>query len=226
MNEQNSDSVYKTPEANLFEEEALPASLLNSMLTYAKLKLLFWLSLLYFLATPPLVVISFMSGVVPERESYRLATDIVSLIDNLLYLYLLYMFKLLLNHRLACHSVDNYIYAAIFLSLIMSILSYAMPQEVDSFGVSTLGFFVLMVPLGVVNVLYGIKLLKLQSYFNYLRLYSWSTIIAGVFLASVVLFLLAIPAGMVSSFAMAMMFYTTAKELKRHHAGERLSPNE
>ncbi|MBV2090614.1 MAG: hypothetical protein KUF72_06975 [Candidatus Thiodiazotropha sp. (ex Ctena orbiculata)] len=226
MNEQNSDSVYKTPEANLFEEEALPASLLSSTLTYAKLKLLFWLSLLYFLATPPLVVISFMSGVVPDSESYRLATDIVSLIDNLLYLYLLYMFKLLLNHRLACHSVDNYIYAAIILSLIMSILSYAMPEEVDSFGVSTLGFFVLMVPLGVVNVLYGIKLLKLQSYYNYLRLYSWSTIIAGVFLASVVLFLLAIPAGMVSSFAMAMMFYTTAKELKRHHAGERLSPNE
>ncbi|MEW8263707.1 MAG: hypothetical protein AB2736_15220 [Candidatus Thiodiazotropha taylori] len=226
MNEQNSDSVYKTPEANLFDEEVLPASLLNSTLTYTKLKLLFWLSLLYLLATLPLVAISFMSGVVPDNENYRLATDIVSLIDNLLYLYLLYMFKLLLNHRLACHSVDNYIYAAMILSLMMSILSYVMPEEVDSFGFSTLGFFVLMVPLGIVNVLYGIKLLKLQSYFNYLRLYSWSTIIAGVFLASVVLFLLAIPAVMVSSFAMAMMFHTTAKELKRHHAGERLSPNE
>ncbi|MCG7894124.1 MAG: hypothetical protein JAZ12_06680 [Candidatus Thiodiazotropha taylori] len=226
MNEQNSDSVYKTPEANLFEEEALPTSLLNSTLTYAKLKLLFWLSLLYLLATLPLVAISFMSGVVPDNENYRLATDIVSLIDNLLYLYLLYMFKLLLNHRLACHSVDNYIYATMILSLMMSILSYVMPEEVDSFGFSTLGFFVLMVPLGIVNVLYGVKLLKLQSYFNYLRLYSWSTIIAGVFLASVVLFLLAIPAGMVSSFAMAMMFHTTAKELKRHQSGERLSPNE
>ncbi|MCG7929055.1 MAG: hypothetical protein N0E44_03270 [Candidatus Thiodiazotropha lotti] len=220
MNKHNSDSVYKTPEANLLEEEELPTSLLNSNLNYTKLILLFWLSLLYLLATLPMVAISFMSGVVPDNESYRLATDIVSLIDNLLYLYLLYMFKLLLNYRLACHSVDNYIYAAIILSLIMSVLSYIMPEEVESLGFSTLGLFVLMVPLGVVNVIYGIKLLKLQSYFSYLRLYSWSTIIAGIFLASVVLFLFAIPAGMVSSFAMAMMFHTTAKELKRYDAGE------
>ncbi|MCG8018289.1 MAG: hypothetical protein JAY97_18950 [Candidatus Thiodiazotropha sp. 'RUGA'] len=217
MNEQNSDSAYKTPEANLLEEEALPASLLNSTLTYTKLKLLFWLSLLYLLATLPMVAISFMSGVVPDNESYRLATDIVSLIDNLLYLYLLYMFKLLLNYRLDCHSVDNYIYAAIILSLIMSVLSYMMPEDMESLGISTMSFFALMVPLGIVNVIYGIKLLKLQSYFSYLMLYSWSTIIAGVFLASVVLFLLAIPAGMVSSFAMAMMFHTTAKELKSYH---------
>ncbi|MCG7899705.1 MAG: hypothetical protein JAY85_14785 [Candidatus Thiodiazotropha weberae] len=220
MNKQNGDSIYKTPEANLLEEEELPTSLLKSNLSYTKLLLLFWLSLLYLLATLPLVAISFMSGVVPDNESYRLATDIVSLIDNLLYLYLLYMFKLLLNYRLACHSVDNYIYAAIILSLIMSVISYIMPEEVESLGFSTLGFFVLMVPLGVVNVIYGIKLLKLQSYFSYLRLYAWSTIVAGIFLASVVLFLFAIPAGMVSSFAMAMMFHATAKELRRHYAGE------
>ncbi|MES9817305.1 MAG: hypothetical protein ABW155_11685, partial [Candidatus Thiodiazotropha sp.] len=76
------------------------------------------------------------------------------------------------------------------------------------------------------SILFIPALYRNYSFTGLIRLYSWSTIIAGVFLASVVLFLLAIPAGMVSSFAMAMMFHTTAKELKRHHAVEQLSLNE
>jgi hypothetical protein len=217
MTDINSDSVYKTPESNLLGEIKLPASFLNSTLGYKKLRLLFWLSLIYLIATLPLVALSFMSGVAPDSDIYRMATDIFGLLDNLLYIYLLYMFKLLLNYRLDCYVVNKYIYVAIVLSLIMSVFSYTMPEQLETFSLSAIGFFVLMVPLGIVNVIYGFKLLKLESDFSYLKLYSWSTIIAGVLLASVVLFLFAVPVGMIASFAMAMMFYTAAKELKRYH---------
>ena len=216
MNKINSESVYKTPEAELLVDEKLPDSFLSGRLSYKKLLLLFWLSLLYLVATLPLVAISFLSGVVSDNDTYGMATDIFSVIDNLLYIYLLYMFKLLLNYRLKCHSVDIYIYIVMFLSLVMSIISLIVPEEAETLSKSTISFFVLMVPLGIVTVIYGIKLLKIDSDFSYLKLYSWSTVIAGVLLASVVLFLLAVPVGMVSSYAMAMMFYTAAKELKRH----------
>jgi hypothetical protein len=214
IHQMTSDSVYKTPEADLLINEELPKSFIDSNFSYKKLKYLAWLSVIYLIATIPLLGLSFMSGAAPENNSYIVLGNILDVIVSMIYVYLLYMFKKLINSRLECHSADRYIYILIGLSVIMPILTIFMTNDDLEFNIISITFFVMLVPLGIVSILFGVRLLKQKSDFKYLKLYSWSTIIMGVMLASVVLFLLALPVGIVSSFAMAMMYFTAAKELK------------
>lgn len=205
-----SDSIYKTPEAELLINEELPRSFIDSNFSYKKLKFLAWLSVIYMISTIPLIGLSFMSGVTPDNNSYMVLGNIFNILDSMIFVYLLYMFKKLINSRLECHSADRYIYILIGLSIIMSALTIFMPND----DLGSISFFVLLVPLGIVSILFGVRLLKQKSDLKYLKLYSWSTIIMGIMLTSVVLFLLALPVGIVSSFAMAMIYFTAAKELK------------
>jgi hypothetical protein len=84
----------------------------------------------------------------------------------------------------------------------------------DEFGIPMAVFVLSLVPFGIVSILYGKRLLKIETDFGYLRLYSWSIIIGGIFMATMIFFLLALPAAIVGSFAFMMMFFTAAGEKK------------
>ncbi|MES9939016.1 MAG: hypothetical protein ABW104_04490 [Candidatus Thiodiazotropha sp. 6PLUC2] len=211
----NSDSVYKTPESELLKEEIVPQSFVRGSLTTGKLLFLAWLTIFYLIATIPAIAISFMSGVEPENEFYTTFGNLFNIVDSAIYIYLLIMFKQLLNIRLETHTADRYITILVALSLIMAVLNIFMPADAEEFNLISISFFVLLIPMGIVSILFGLRLLKLKSNYNYLKLFSWSNIIMGGLLASVVLFLLALPAGLVSSYAMAMIFFTAARERKQ-----------
>ncbi|MES9926478.1 MAG: hypothetical protein ABW158_00035 [Candidatus Thiodiazotropha sp. 6PDIVS] len=211
----NSDSVYKTPESELLKDEILPQPFVRGKLTYRKLLFFAWLAIFYLIATIPAISISFMSGIEPEKEFYVILGNVFNLLDSAINIYLLLMFKQLLNLRLETHTADRYITILIVLSLIMAVLNIFIPAGAEEFNLISISFFVLLVPMGVVSILFGLRLLKLKSDYNYLKLFSWSNIIMGGLLASVVLFILALPVGLVSSFAMAMIFFTAARERKQ-----------
>jgi hypothetical protein len=57
------------------------------------------------------------------------------------------------------------------------------------------------------------------SYYRGLRLYSWCAIISGIAMASVILLILAIPSGLLMDVALAIIFFTAAKERLTLDAG-------
>jgi hypothetical protein len=216
MKTSDSDIVYKTPNAVLLKIESLPHDFINSNQKYSKLIVLGWLTILYLLTTLSLITSSFVGSVLTQNEVYIFIADVLSLLDGVLYIYLMLMFKNLVNNRLECQSADRYIYIILVLSSVITAISIFMSDDTEMLGFFSISFFILLALLGIVSILFGLRLLKIDSDFNYLKLFSWSTIIAGGLLASVVLFILAIPVGFVATYAMAMMFFSAAHELKSY----------
>jgi hypothetical protein len=165
--------------------------------------------------TIPMVALSVMSGMGMKFDDFDRIDMLITVFDSLLYLYLILSFKRLVNYRFEYHKADRYIYLLIGISVVMTVISLVMPRDSEGLDPITIGYFVLLIPFGIVSILFGSSLLKIEFDFSYLRLFSWSTIITGALLASVVLFILALPVGLLSTFAMAMMFFTASRELRR-----------
>ncbi|MCU7874673.1 MAG: hypothetical protein KZQ82_15710 [Candidatus Thiodiazotropha sp. (ex Lucinoma annulata)] len=210
----NLESIYKAPVSDLVIKEELPEGFLYGVFTSKKLKNLTYLSFFYLILMIPLIGISFMSGFEPDNYFYGKATNVLTVIDAVIFIYLLVMFKALINHRFEFHGANRYISILIGLTFIMTVVSLFMPANPQEMDIVTISYFVLMVPLGIITILFGKRLLSIETEYNYLKLYSWSSIITGVCLATVVLFLLALPLSLVSSFAMAMLFLTASNELE------------
>ena len=221
----DSGSVYQTPASELLAKPDLPDAFLNGPLTREKLRYTGWLALLYLLLTPPHIGVSFMSGIEVGDNFYVNVNRLLTVVDTAIYIFLLFIFKQFVNVRFGFNRADRYISILIGLSVVMAVLSFLMPSDAETFDVPTIGYFVLLVPFGVVSILFGKRLLSINTDFSYLRLYSWSTIVAGVLLATVILFLLALPVGLVSSFALAMIFFTAAGELKAHKDNQPVLPS-
>ncbi len=208
-------SIYDPPASDLLVKEELPEKYLTGPLTRTKLKRIGWVALMHILVGLPVIVTSFYSAADGESEIYFMLSLILDLISTLLFVYLLVMFKLFLNLRFNYPRVNAHIIILIILSLIMVVDSFFMSNRADDMpGMATLVYFILMVVFGVIIALFGKRLLAINANFKYLRLYAWTNILLGVCLASVILFLLALPIGLVSSFALMMIFFTASDELK------------
>lgn len=207
------EQVYKSPESDLVIEELVPDSFKQGKLSKNKLAMAGWLSILYILLVVPATWISFMSGL--QGDSYNYANEAVYLDAALtaFWIYLILVMKSLLNERFDFNLADKYINLQIIISIPMAILSIFMDDSGAGYGIISIAYFILLIPIGVITVLFGKQLLKISNRFSGLKLYAWTNIIAGACMASIVLILLAIPVGIASSIAMAIMFFSAAKEL-------------
>jgi hypothetical protein len=203
-------SIYRPPTADLTMPEQLPEKYLKGPLSGKKLTSIALVSLVAFLLEFPTIAVSFLSEFY-NSEIYDSLYMVLTIISSLLFVYLLAMFRVFVNLRFNCSRVNVHVVILIVLSLLMAIDSLLIGDEFD---LAMIAYFVLLVLFGIVNILFGKRLLAIKEGYSYLRLYSWSTIIAGLFMATVILFVLALPAALVTSFAFMMIFFTAAREKK------------
>lgn len=215
------DSAYTTPASDPLVRNKLPEKFINGVLTQKKLKLIAWLSIFYMLLLIPATGTSIMNGVEPENTMYDISSKIFMFIDLILWIYLFSVFKVFLNLRFNYYAVDKFISILIVLSIILSIIALFIEQDAGEFGIVTMTYFALMVPYGIVTVIFAKNLLSISENHKYLKLFSWVNIVAGVCIASIVLFFLAIPLGLFSSLYMALIFFTAAKEISNSNTTSR-----
>jgi hypothetical protein len=204
-------SIYSPPAADLTIEEELPEEYIGGTLTRRKLLFLAWLSLIYLVLTIPTIAVSFMSEFYGGSGGMQSLNTSLTVINLLVYIYSMIMFRIFLNLRFNYSGVNTHIFLLIALSLTLNVSSLLMG---DDFGVSMVVFVLSLVPFGIVSIMFGKRLLTIQSEFSYLKLYSWATIIAGILMTTVIFMVLALPAAIVASFGFMMMFFTAAGEKK------------
>lgn len=209
----NIEQVYKSPESDLVIEESVPTSFKTGKLSKDKLKMAGWFSVLYILLLVPVTWISFMSGLLGDNYPYANEAMYLAAVLTAFWIYLILTMKSLLNERFDFNQADKYINLQIILSIPMAILSVFMDDSVADIGIISIAYFILLIAIGIVTILFGKQLLKVSSQYSGLKLYAWSNIIAGACMASVIFIFIAIPAGVVSSIAMAIMFFSAANEL-------------
>jgi hypothetical protein len=209
------DSIYSPPAADLTIKEALPEQYVNGPLTRKKLVFISWLSLFYLVLEFPLIALSFLSGFSSDSGTLAALETVLDITNTLILVYLMLMFKAFVNSRFNYSGVNTHIMVIIVLSVMLTVYSFLMGEE---FGIAMIVFFLLLVPLGIVTILFGKRLLTIKEDYRFLRLYSWSNIIMGILLTTVILFALAIPVSLLADFAFMMIFFTAVKELKAEAA--------
>ncbi len=209
------DSIYKAPISDVEVRQPLPDAFRHGSLSVGKLRFAVMLSALYFLLLFPLAGFSFMLGLDPDSSSFDLWADALTIIAMLVWVYLILVFKSLLNLRLGYFGADRYILILLVLNAILSVLSILSNANEDVFSPLSIATVIGMIPLGIVAILFGRRLLKNSPDYRYLSLYAWTNIISGICTATVVLLVLAFPLSLVSTVAMAMIFLNASKELSQ-----------
>lgn len=209
----NDKSIYDTPAADVTVPEPLPEAFTRGSLNPGKLRFAAFVSVLYFIILFPLAGFSFMEGWASDNDRFKFWADTLTLISLGMWIYLFLMFKSVLNQRLEYSGANTYIHILLILSSLISVMPVFMEVDENSFAYLDILLLVMMIPLGIITFLLGKRLLAVAPRYKYLPLYAWTTIIAGICIATVILFLLALPLELVSTIAMALIFLKAAQEL-------------
>jgi len=213
---------YKPPHSDLVNE-AMPDSFRSESISTGQLNLAGWLSISYAFLSIPILVISFMS-VGTESESISLMSQTFTIISSVIWVYLLIILRKFLQARFTISGLGIYIWLMIFFTAVILVLSFFLDktENTNEFTVETIAYFVSFIPYGIVTILFGKKLLSIKVPYPSLKAFSWLTIITGICMATVVLFILAIPFGIIADILLALLFFNGKKELA---SGDSLSNN-
>lgn len=186
------------------------------MLNEKNLNLAGWLSVVAAVVTFPMLVMALLSGLAEEESLVFMyleaALDIGYLV---LYVYIFVMFRRLLNERAGFHDADAYVTFLIWTNVaitLVSVVTLPFPETMDAVGI---GSVVLLIPFGIVYVVFGIKLLNCDDgLFGYLKPFSYLTIATGVMVAIVVTVFLGMVTSIISDIFLALIFFKAAKAVQ------------
>lgn len=139
----------------------------------------------------------------------------MQLFGTVLFIVLTRFIKKLLNDQFSFYDTDRQINLMIMANigagiLVLAGMFYAPIKE--TFGIAAL---VITVMLGIVQVQFGYKLMKLQNDLGgMLKPYCYSNMVTGVFIASVVLIVVGIVTSAVSDLLLGTIFFNIAKQVK------------
>jgi len=210
------EQAYKAPQSDVINTRDIPSNFKRGELSYRQLMIAGWLSIVYLLAYIPVMWISFSGGLGGESNSLAAVANYLNVIMTSLWVYLILLMKKLFQVRFSFSGANFYIHAQIFIAIPMAIMPILFEENFNSINVFSVTYFVLLIPLGVLTALFGKRVLKIEVFYRGLQLYAWSNIVAGICLASVILMFFAIPIGLVSSIAMALIFFNAASEINNY----------
>lgn len=187
-------------------------------LTKQNLSFFGWLSIVMGIVSIPYLAISFMAGLTNPNQSYQpnVIGSLISIAFNLIYVAILYFFKVLLNNKYkftgANKSINSLIYVSLLVVVGIEALSYISGTEGLRLVVSALSFVVL----GIISIAIGVKLLSLSnSLYGIKKSLSISLISSGVMFASIVLFFLALIPSIIIDVLIGVIFLREASTLKK-----------
>jgi hypothetical protein len=139
----------------------------------------------------------------------------MQLFGTLLFIVLTRLMKRLLNLQYTFYGADRQINLMIMANIGAGILVIAgtlLPSLKETLAVAAM---VVMVFLGIVQIQFGYRLMKLQDDLNgMLKPFCYSNMVTGVFIASVVLILVAVVTSAISDLMLATIFFNLAKQAK------------
>jgi len=165
-------------------------------------KLAGWLSIFVAIIFMPKFIVNIVFEVIAQRLHFPgiyMFDAFIIILLTMIYVFLLLTFRLLLNERFNFFEVDNLIIITIW-CLIVSNFIVILDDIFKTLGI--LGsefsplkiilfilFFSVFFLLGIISILFAVKLLRLKGdLFGMLKVYVYTTIAGGVCLVSIVLF--------------------------------------
>lgn len=210
----NTEDIYSAPHADLSVKEQLPETFTHGHLSESWLQRMGWLCVFYILLSFPVLAVDFMMGAGEIDDRYQIVSTVLNVISIMIWIYLMFGFKRLLHYRLNTRAADVYIHTLILIAIPYTLFALLADIDFSTLEPPTVVYFTFSVVSGLVGILFGSKLLRIAMHFRYMKLFAWSTILMSVCLVTIMLMLLAIPLGLITDIALALMFFTAARELK------------
>jgi len=164
----------------------------------------------------PLVMVQVISES-PEGQSavFLILQSIFNAAYVAISVYVLIIFKRLLNQKANFYDVDRYIEFIIWVNIAsaaLHIITLPFKEAQETMGTV---FLILLVLIGIIMVLFGLKLLKCaDDLYGYLKTYSYLTIASGIMIAIFILALFGIIISLISDVILALIFFKSAKLYK------------
>jgi hypothetical protein len=179
-----------------------------------------WLSIAGAVMAIPLVALGVMAGMAgDESVAMPYLQAFLSMGALIIYVYIFVMFRRLLNEKAGFHKADKYITLLIWFNVIVTVISVILIPVTEAQDVIGIAVLLLLIPLGIVYVVVGVKLLHCEDdLFGYLKPFSYLTIATGVMTAVVVLMLLGVVTSIIADVLLAVIFFKAAKQIKTQGA--------
>lgn len=182
------------------------------MLNEKSLNLAGWLSVVAAALYFPQIIIGLISELSADKSKTFLYLE--ALLNTgfiVIYVYIFVMLKRLLNEKAAFHDADKYITFLVWTNVVITVISVIALPFPEAQEVVGAGIIYLMVPLGVIYVVFGIKLLNCEdNLFGYLKPFSYLTIATGIMTAVVVLVFFGFITAIISDIILALIFFKAA----------------
>jgi len=128
--------------------------------------------------------------------------------------YIFYMFRKLLNDRYNFNQV-NWIITVFIIYSILTFFVSLLAIVPDLKLAVMIGILVMMVPFGVLNIIFGVRMLKLQDdLFGLLKPFAYLYIAAGICAVSVILMPLGMLVAIATLFIEGMIFLRTKEQVE------------
>ena len=178
------------------------------MVTPQQLNLAGWLAVTSAVLQIPILLLSIMLEVLETGFAVRLASSLLGAVSLLLFVYIFVTLKALLGSRYDFHETDGLISALVVVNVVLVGLGlFSSVSEGATAAVGVLSLLAL-VPVGIVYIVFAIKLLRLQGdLYGMLKPLSYLSIATGFCFAVVVLLPIAIVTGVAVDIILAIIFF-------------------
>lgn len=147
-----------------------------------------WLAIASSILLVPQVILAILIEVFVGRNPvWTMTVAVMNIVGLIIGIYVLYMFRQLLNERYSFHEVDTLVAILILVNIVSSLVGLLglLPGLQVAAGVA---MAVIFVPYGILNIVFGVKLLNLKdNVFGLMKPFAYVTIAAGVCAATVLL---------------------------------------
>lgn len=147
-----------------------------------------WLAIASAILLVPQVILALIIEYLFGRHPvWTMTVAVMNIVGLVIGVYVLYMFRRLLNERCSFHDVDTLITILILVNVASSLLGLVglLPNFQTAAGVAVA---VLFVPFGILEIVFGVKLLQVKdNLFGLLKPFAYFTIAGGVCAATILL---------------------------------------
>ena len=178
-----------------------------------------WISIANAVLIVPTIALGlFLDYIARSYPAVNILQILLSLLFCVLGVYIFYVFKKLLNIRYQFHLVDNLIMALIWINIIITIkgfLRYIIPAVGVLrlvLGIIVMSLFYIM---GIINIVFGVRLLKLKDdIFGLLKPFAYTNIVAGVCIVSILLMPFGLLAAVTAYIIQGIIFLRAAEDVE------------
>ncbi len=184
------------------------------MINEKSMKLAGWLSVVAAITIIPIMLVGFLSGLNGMSNTfYNYASSILNAGYTGLFIYIYILLRRLLNDLANFHKTDAYITGFIWINIIIAVAGLVATPFPGLIGLHSIVTTVLLIPLGIIYVVFGVKLLGCSHpLFGYLKPLAYSIILSGIFTAIFFMAILAVIPIVISNIIMALIFFKACKK--------------